>query len=135
MSANENGTATPPAAENARLRKYSSGIIGIEALLSQNTKTAIRAAPASSEQITSPLPQPTDGALTGAQTRANTPSAISGRPTRSSRGRGPAALGEQDRRRDDGRQAGRDVDPEDPLPVDALDHRAAEQRRDRHPET
>ena len=39
--------------------------------------------------ITSPLPQPMDGALTGAHMRARSPRMISGRPTRSSRGRGP----------------------------------------------
>ena len=89
MSANENGKATPPAEENARLRKYASGIIGTGAGRSQSTKHAIRTAPAVSAPITSPLPQPTDGARTGAQTRASSPALISGRPTRSRRGRGP----------------------------------------------
>ena len=56
MSANENGKATAPAEENARRRKYSSGIIGTGARRSQNTNAAIRAAPASRAPITSPLP-------------------------------------------------------------------------------
>ena len=89
MSANENGKATPPAVAKARRRKYSIGIIGTGARRSQNTNAAIRAAPASRAPITSPLPQPTDGARTGAQTRASSPRVISGRPARSSRGRGP----------------------------------------------
>ena len=92
------------------------------------------ATPAASEPITSALAQPAPGARTGAQVRANSPAPASTMPVRSSCDRGAAALAQPDRGQGGHRQPDGHVDPEDPLPGQALHHGAAQDRAGRDAE-
>ena len=76
--------------------------------------------------MTCALPQPTSVTRTRPQASATAPAATSARPPTPAFGAGPDSLAAGSRE-DRGGQADRDVDPEDPVPVQALYHCAADQ--------
>ena len=123
--------ATLPALK-ARERNSAGGIIGARARSCQARKPAASAAPAISAPSTSGLSQPALLPRTSPQTRPSAAPMTSARPRQVDRPVAAEALlhpGEHERQRD---QPDRDVEPEDPLPADALDDGAADERAERH---
>ena len=88
----------------------------------------------SSEPSTSTLSQPAALPRTMPKTTPSTPRPASSSPTTSARTRSPKLFGRASEHERDGDDAERDVEPEDRLPVPALDDGAADQRAERDAE-
>src|SRR5262249_24339533 len=114
-------------AEKARELNRRIGSIGSAARSSHQMKPTVSSAPAVSAETTSVLPHPAGLPRTNPQTSANAAQVLSTRPGRSTAETGPWLSGMRARQhdRDD---AGREVEPEDPRPGDALHDGAADQR-------
>ena len=113
---------------NVRLEKKRIGSIGSRARSSQRTKAATSSSPITREATISGLVQPWPLPRTRPQTTPSRPALTNARPRRSRLGRGPASLvqappGKRHQGQPDGH-----VDPEDPLPRQAFDHGAADER-------
>src|SRR5947207_444318 len=120
---------------NVRFRKKRIGSIGASARSSQSTNSATTTAPTTSEPTISGEPQPTEFPRTSPQTIPNSPALASTSPGRSSRPGRPVRLVEPGERHRGEQEADRHVEPEDPLPREALDDRAADERPDCHRES
>ena len=120
------------AAENARTRKSRSGSIGSAAVRSRSTNPASSAVPAMRAAIPLTSPQPESPTRTSAQAIRAVPPATSGTAGRSSPVAGPLPPRQEQRGTGDRHHPDRHVDPEDPVPVEALHHDAADQRSAGH---
>ena len=119
-------------AEKARERKKPIGSIGSLARSSQATKAATSTAPSRSEPTTSGLPHPAWLPRTSPHTRPSAPPVTSARPRMSRLVSVPKLSRIRVSTSGTASSADRDVDPEDPLPRQSLDHRAADQRAAGH---
>src|SRR6185436_111264 len=117
----------PFASAKLRDRKNRMGSIGARARSSHATNAATRMAPTASEPTISALAQPCipadEAPHDPEQPRARERDAREIEPT----GRAPALLEMAQGKRDE-EEADRHVEPEDPVPGDPLDHRAADER-------
>ncbi len=114
----------------ARPRKSRSGTMGVATRFSQARNPPSRIAPPRSVPRTSAPVQPASLARTSAQTTATTPAGEQGDAGEVDPVRCAVALGEQLRAEQYRDQADRDVQPEDPLPAEALrDHPSDEGTR------
>src|SRR2546423_1762750 len=117
---------------NARRPNSRSGTIGWDTRFSQATKATRRTAPALSVLTISGLAHPAWLARTSAQEGAHAAAVTHPAPVRGGPPAGPVALRQQPQRRRARGHADRDIDPEDPVPVDALGDRPAHQRPGGH---